>query len=49
MLRVAGYLLLVQDFRLNFGDPVKSLQKRHPGENRGPEIIRIGGFRLSPE
>jgi len=28
---------------------VKSLLKRHPGESRGPELIEITGFRLSPE
>jgi hypothetical protein len=30
-------------------DFVKSLLKRHPGESRGPELIKKTGFRLSPE
>ena len=28
---------------------VKSLLGRHPGESRGPELLEITGFRLSPE
>jgi hypothetical protein len=28
---------------------VKSHQSRHPGESRGPEVLVIPGFRLSPE
>jgi hypothetical protein len=36
-------------FPLNFDDLVKSPNKRHPGESRGPELIEITGFRLPPE
>jgi hypothetical protein len=32
-----------------FGDFVKSLLECHPGESRGPELVEITGFRLSPE
>jgi hypothetical protein len=24
-------------------------KSRHPGENRGPEVLVVPGFRLSPE
>jgi hypothetical protein len=34
---------------VNFDDLVRSLLKRHPGESRGPELLEINGFRLSPE
>jgi hypothetical protein len=30
-------------------DPAKSLFDRHPGESRGPENLKIPGFRLSPD
>jgi hypothetical protein len=28
---------------------VTSLRSRHAGESRGPELLEIPGFRLSPE
>jgi len=28
---------------------VKSLPKRHPGESRGPELLGMTRFRLSPD
>ena len=28
---------------------VKSPTGRHPGGSRGPEVVNISGFRLSPE
>jgi hypothetical protein len=34
---------------ITLDDFVKSLLKRHPGESRGPELIEMVGFRLSPE
>jgi hypothetical protein len=38
-----------QVFFLNSEDFEKRLKKRHPGESRGPELIEMTGFRLSPE
>jgi len=29
-------------------DPVKSHNHRRPGESRGPELLEISGYRLSP-
>jgi hypothetical protein len=34
---------------ISIDDLVKSPNKRHPGESRGPELIEITGFRLPPE
>jgi hypothetical protein len=33
----------------NLDGLAKSLLGRHPGESRGPELLEITGFRLSPE
>jgi hypothetical protein len=44
---IPGHLLLFIIFKID--DLVKSLLKRHPGESRGPELLEITGFRLSPE
>jgi hypothetical protein len=30
-------------------DPAKNPPIRHPGESRGPELLDVTGFRLSPE
>jgi len=33
----------------NFRNLVKSILKRDPGESRGPKLLEITGFGLSPE
>jgi hypothetical protein len=40
-------LLIFKSFKAD--DLAKSLFDRHPGESRGPENLKIPGFRLSPE
>jgi len=34
---------------INNDEFVKSRLGRHPGESRGPELLELTGFRLSPE
>jgi hypothetical protein len=34
---------------VNIDSHMKEALSRHPGESRGPEVLAIPGFRLSPE
>jgi len=39
-----------KEFRMmKFDSLKKSHQSRHPGGSRGPELLVVPGFRLSPE
>jgi hypothetical protein len=44
------YRMSNKEFRMmKFDELLKSHQSRHPGESRGPEVLVVPGFRLSPE
>jgi hypothetical protein len=46
----AGMWLFSREFdSYRLDDLLKSLLDRHPGESRGPELLEITRFRLSPE
>jgi hypothetical protein len=41
--------MINDDWALKIDDFAKSHQSRHPGGSRGPELLVLPGFRLSPE